>query len=715
MKKIFLFLCIVLSLGVVTNSCIYNVVDEMVKKPDPNPDPNPDPDPDPNPDPDPVVTDKTFSFQGRVSISERINTYAIVDMGSNDVKVNWSSPDLNFGLSLKGETGNSFLFENREVSFFSNGNTISTNSVTVSTSETNGILYGYYPYQSSATGTFTLSNKQDQSVVDSVMDKSLNRNMLMIADPTASFPLSGGTSHIYFKNVFSILRFRVNKDIISPVSEAINKIQIYIAKKNKPEIPLNYPLAGSYTIDVNTAPGANGYRGPVFSSPSNVITADITNSDRISQESYRPSVWLIMNPVTMQSDECLVSIVETNNYKIISSHTMSSFSANTVYDIRVIASESNTVTDYISTYFLKNEAANSYIISRAGICQIPLNMINGTDLRGRTVEWLWASKEGGNADFDINELIDPSTIFYNEAEEYVRFRVGTPFGKFTKGNVILALKNDLNEIVWTWHIWITDKPQDLEYEGGSVFLDRNIGALTTRMSSHGIDNYGFVYQWGRKDPFFGGDGRSNENPTVSSILSIAKNNTMRSGNINWSVSNTSASTPLNAVRNPMQFFSSAALSSQPADWLSVSDTTLWYDTKKGNYDPCPSGYRVPGVNELISLHIAPSDGPFGYFKLINNKYWEYFYYSTGATSVWPAAGMRYGRSNSNRGAQLVSSGTDSDKGESYYWTSTPRTVDGVKQTGESHRIQTSVSNILYSKDTSGDNADAYPIRCIKIQ
>jgi len=522
-----------------------------------------------------------------------------------------------------------------------------------------------------------------------------------------------------YKSIFAFLRIQVTKS--SSLSffnlQKIKHVKLYIADENDLEKPLNYNLAGGYNIDVSKAPDASGYTGPVFLSGVNNIMASVTGGDHISEYiTNSPYVWFVINPITIKSTERLVAVIETGmgteiDYWIISQHVMPALKPNAIYTLDVKADVDNTMSDkYIATYFFDDQASNCYIVPQAGMCRIPLKTVRGADLRGHSVDWLWVSKEGGDNIFDINELIDTSSIVYNESAEEVKFRVGTKMGKYTKGNVVLALKDDQGKIVWTWHIWITDDLQDVKYEGDKYFLDRNVGALLADMASPGIDNYGFVYQWGRKDPFFGGDGDSDE----ATVLSIAKNSTKVNNNVSgWSLHNGVATADV-ATKNPMMFISNNSSSkSEPADWLSSTDQNRWRDDIKTDNDPCPYGYRVPSNDDLMVLHETPQTSLW-YFQNAGFKYWNYYYYG-GAITAWPAAGMRLGRSSADgySGGQLIHSGTDAKKGQCIYWSSSPANIEGTMIPGASHRIYT-VGNKLYEFEY-GDNADAYPVRCVKME
>lgn len=709
MKKIGLFLSILFVLGVVTNSCIYEKVNEVVEGADPGPDPGPGPS---------EPTKKTFYLRFNTGEIAGITSYASPDL-NNSVMI-WGSSEY-AGLFMIGDNTTS-MFHNKQYYLNSDGTAIGNMSAllydTITTSIQTATGYSYYPFQSSISGTivsYRLNSDQSQSADKTsaaMVDNAISDNVFMISPLSEAFNLNGGTGIMTFENVFAFLRIQVIKSALFTTfnQQRIKRVKLYIADKKDLSKPLTYDLAGNYSIDVSKAPSKSGYTAPVFSAGENIITAVVTGGVAISElTSSSPYIWFVINPLTVKSNECLVSVIETELYTVISSYDITTIKANNVYTLSSIAEEKNTVSDkVVSTYFLDDEASACYVIPRAGVCQIPLKTASGAELKGDTVEWLWASKENGGSTVDINELIDPSTIKYNESGGYVRFRVGTNFGKYTKGNVVLALKDENKEIVWTWHIWITDDLKDVQYEGGKYFLDRNIGALSAQMTSSGIDNYGFVYQWGRKDPFFGGDGVTHSE-SMASILSVARNNTIvntsafAAGVAQWYQA--SEVNSLSEIQSkPMRFnFNGISSKDDPADWLVPSDPTRWSDNTKTDYDPCPSGYKVPSRSDLSSLHKA------GNFNNKGQKYWEYSFGTM--KTIWPSAGMRAGRvslTENQGGAQLIYSGTDAAKGQCFYWTSTPF------KSGGSHRIYASDRNILHHEDNYGDNADAYPIRCVKM-
>jgi hypothetical protein len=116
------------------------------------------------------------------------------------------------------------------------------------------------------------------------------------------------------------------------------------------------------------------------------------------------------------------------------------------------------------------------------------------------------------------------------------------------------------------------------------------------------------------------------------------------------------------------------------------------------------------------LNYPPSSPPTVWFYNRNNsnRYWEYSFQKV--NTAWPATGMRQGRHASGKwiGGQLKYSGTNSNMGHGYYWTSTPwdENENAAAIQGASYNI-TVRDTVLY-EITYGANADAYPVRCVRM-
>ena len=706
MKKIYLYLSIILFFGVALNSCISEKIAENVDVSDPG---NTGPG---NTDNDP--SDRKIYF---------IRFVPEPMSGDSPYATSWSAYR-SVGLFLDEENGHSYPNRRFDIATTSgSGSVLFTD--TINSSKVRGTSYAYAPYRSFSGEILpgSLNDVQNQPInADGSMTEALRGNMLLVAEPS-TFVLNEGTCQLHLKNVFSLIRLKITKDqSLGMAGRMVESVRLYIADKNNKTVPINSkPLAGSYNINIKSRNAV-----PQFTSPLYSITAAI-NSSTSAEINNSPVVWLVVNPFTLDSNEELVARIETNGGDVFYSSFELNTAPNYVYDITAMASNDNTHVGIVDMQYF-HTSSNSYIISKKGKFVFPVNeTVKELQISDGHVDWLWASKMDGGK-FDISELIDTTYMIYNgaSANPNIMFQVGdrNPHSPLQKGNVILALRDNVsNKIVWTWHIWITDKSDDIVYGNGKPFLDRNIGALSRNFDRTGINNYGFVYQWGRKDPFFGGNGLLNE--ASGSLFSIADQNTIvnekawASDICRWDKIYTTSGTIGMATEYPMRFISNNNISlpeNVPADWLSPSNQSLWSDGSKTENDPCPVGYKVPSREDLSSLREAyelgaSTEEPVSYFKYINSRYWEYSNES-GVTTPWPVAGMRQGRLSlrgNDAGVHLVLSGTPNSNGDCYYWTSTPA---DIAQPGGSYRIKTSGFE-MYSTDDFGDNSDAYPIRCVK--
>lgn len=219
--------------------------------------------------------------------------------------------------------------------------------------------------------------------------------------------------------------------------------------------------------------------------------------------------------------------------------------------------------------------ANSYIVSEAGLYSFDAGLIgNGAtgiidgagfhtenpEINPAKVRVVWQ---------DRKNIIEGLTL--DKASKRVSF-----MATGNKGNALVAVEDNNGNIIWSWHIWATDQPEEQTYINGSneyVMLDRNMGAVR---ADRGVDEQwkdavGVLYQWGRKDPF-----------------------TFRyDGVYNWydNLLYTTSSTwhPIEkSVLNPDVFYGAGYYY-----WSEPANTALWNSTQKTIYDPCPAGYIVP--------------------------------------------------------------------------------------------------------------------------
>ena len=173
------------------------------------------------------------------------------------------------------------------------------------------------------------------------------------------------------------------------------------------------------------------------------------------------------------------------------------------------------------------------------------------------------------------EIPGDSFLIYNVRwgyDGYVYF--STRDDRFEEGNALIAVKDAGGNILWSWHIWFERDNLDAKaqtYPGsGAVMMDRNLGA-TSNTSTYGGTEYGFLYEWGRKDPF----------PNKARV---------NGGNEWQDIKMKGSSTEItlagldiaSSIANPTTISSGG-----------ISGAT-WEGDAKNIFDPCPPGWKVPG-------------------------------------------------------------------------------------------------------------------------
>ena len=209
-----------------------------------------------------------------------------------------------------------------------------------------------------------------------------------------------------------------------------------------------------------------------------------------------------------------------------------------------------------------------------------------------------------------------------------------------KGNAVVAFKVD-GKIYWSWHIWVTDNPEngvnytqgfETDINGNPIavqYMDRNLGAASSSfLGDQWQKSGGLMYQWGRKDPFPPLVYKDSYFYEISGEVGVLKHKQVDpknsipvkirpydeiEKNIQYAVNN--PITYIVNTDNSGNWFSSsrykvAGASPNYMTWdlwsdnakggnsnASSSSTTLKKESAsyelKSELDPCPSGWRIP--------------------------------------------------------------------------------------------------------------------------
>lgn len=356
--------------------------------------------------------------------------------------------------------------------------------------------------------------------------------------------------------------------------------------------------------------------------------------------------------------------------------------------------------------------ANCYVVSAKGKYTFETKLVDGSEVENiAKVDWLWANSIKGDAKTLISDISYKNGVVTFTASEQ-------------EGNILLAAFNSANEIVWSWHIWLTDEPRTINMENmspkdpskGFFLMDRNLGA-TSGTQADGKETYGFFYQWGRKDPFYGGTEEELVNKDGEIISKEPLKNAIKETVCNtkypqakWQAAEGEAENGSMdfAVKNPMFLLAGnktagdnnwlASNDSFRKDWYAV-DSRLWNPLEKTIYDPCPVGYKVPRYGTWNEL--GTNRGKW------TEDYSGFIFTSTSGESTWfPAQGIRM--------AHPAEGGALSRLGNGNNWiTLWTADLSTAGQSCQSHSLNIDMvtTNTQASFDPWGNGLN---VRCVKI-
>lgn len=207
---------------------------------------------------------------------------------------------------------------------------------------------------------------------------------------------------------------------------------------------------------------------------------------------------------------------------------------------------------------------------------------------GAKAEVIWQTKNDSDATVTEHELI--SGIEYNNEKKQIIF---TATG--VEGNALVALKDGRGNIIWSWHLWITNETKEnlgVELGNGVVFMDRNLGALSKNPDG-GYLTFGQQYQFGRKDPFQAGN----------------KTNTGYDGVYYNMYPHLAINVSKQAISLLGSIASPNTISKGVDSWISNLNETSWGwgEDKKSLWDPCPVGWRIADFRKVFNIEYG-TDG-----------------------------------------------------------------------------------------------------------
>lgn len=202
--------------------------------------------------------------------------------------------------------------------------------------------------------------------------------------------------------------------------------------------------------------------------------------------------------------------------------------------------------------------ANCYMISKGGVYSFKPSM-------GKVDEWLFediASAEVLWESYGTDEVITGGDLISHVSYENDRIIFVTA-ETFREGNAVIAAKDADGNMLWCWHIWMTDQPKTVQVEDvwemiWRRVMDRNVGATGANLSDDNI--FGLYYYCRSNHPFIGPASLQNSNLAL--------------GTVEWA-----------------EFYKE-----NPSYG---SDAAEYYSSR--SVDPCPAGWRVMSNGALVWL------------------------------------------------------------------------------------------------------------------
>ena len=264
------------------------------------------------------------------------------------------------------------------------------------------------------------------------------------------------------------------------------------------------------------------------------------------------------------------------------------------------------------------------------------------------VKLLWQTKEDGDIGEPVMGIVNSAEDHTNivdikrtdgkavgqnpvtdkgQCRIYCRVAPGT-----TGGSGVIAAYDSSDNILWSWHVWVTDYHPDatgnvdvqepltkrkLKFTYGNhpdqrPMMDRDLGAMAGYAKAPTLDvekfkAHGFQYQWGRKDPY----PSSYSNKPIKTVNLPAKITEPVVGIMSLYGSDGVKFLPFDpsyngragyqmAYRNPLTAYKPSGSQYWFTDDVTSSISGAWA-TVKTVHDPCPAGWRVAKAEEYYSL------------------------------------------------------------------------------------------------------------------
>ncbi|MBO4923227.1 MAG: hypothetical protein J5382_03785 [Bacteroidales bacterium] len=252
-----------------------------------------------------------------------------------------------------------------------------------------------------------------------------------------------------------------------------------------------------------------------------------------------------------------------------------------------------------------NQTANCYVVASDSPAIYKIKNVKGTNFNqpnatAVSAVVLWESLANGMNTPSVGDIIDTSDPSIDNGigiydDGFVYFKTTG-----ARGNAVIAVKDESDNILWSWHIWCTGasfNPTTDYYDVDTYLMMKvNLGAFSYAYmtgDSNGVgstETAGLLYQFGRKDPF---RGVKNLYADVDPVQIYTTN----AANWNYVECTAETGTVAYAHAHPMTYIQPNRLGGWGnMDWVYTEEEELLARDRwtSSNDDPCPYGWRVMG-------------------------------------------------------------------------------------------------------------------------
>ena len=160
-------------------------------------------------------------------------------------------------------------------------------------------------------------------------------------------------------------------------------------------------------------------------------------------------------------------------------------------------------------------------------------------------------------------------IAYYPEEQKIAFNIE----KGKTGNAIVAITDGVDNVLWSWHIWVVDDNAFMTETESGDYMDRNMGAISKAARNGNTQDIGVYYQYGRHTPAL----MTYPNSHSGFLLDYDA-----------------------FLQSSHKFI----LSNDKTEWIGPNgdnlSKTLWEKKNLSKYSPLPKGWTLPNSNTFIN-------------------------------------------------------------------------------------------------------------------